>query len=929
MVYKKREKEVSIRMALRVWLPLNGSLENKGISDVTVTNNGATVDNNGKIGKCYKVDGSHYINISSSPWMSMKSANNFSLFLWVKGAVATWLIAAGGWELQLRPTFIKISLSGNGQYPAQYNDTFNENTWYHLGFTWNGDIGVLKLYLNGNEKASSTVPSSVDFDVRSTLKLSYGGPYYINDVRIYDHCLSAKEVKEISQGLVLHYKLDNPYSSNNLIENGYGENGTTNWTNSNRSTTEIPSGHPEIKASFYNGNMTNEYIPIASSHSYTISGYIKSSGATSGTAYPSIYPYDIDKKFIAHQNSRIGFNLATATTLTQPLKPGDTVIYVADLSKWDSNSGHYYNFCAIFGYKDSTGYIYPDFEYTQDLGKFGSGTNEKNNLDKQNNKITLTSAYNGSFHPAGTAVCASKEGSTYYYPFGGIALSSISDWVFKTATFIPQNNDRLRWSRYWKWSTYNNCYIAGNKLIDNTFISNIIKDSSGYENDGIITGTLTTESNSDRYKISTYFNGSSYTDTGSGTFNWYDFSQCTLSAWIKSTASVSSWSGSIGIQHNQNAGHKGFTITDYANNFRVVTVNGSYTTIDSGKPLTVGEWHHCAAVLNGTNLKMYYDGVMVKESTISWGSAAIATDMRFAIGIDFPGSDEKFIGNYSDIRMYATALSAEDILDLYHISASVDNLGGVHGFELEDKKQNILFPTCHALTTKDWNASILLKNYTQPNCQVTLTDDGLRIYRPANYNPTNNGKTMWGGMRLANTSDGGKHVYNNNDNPIGLQKGHTYIIIFKVKGKSSNATSNYGWTNNMGWGGGGLSPSPSNIEYDLIPANFNGEKICWYKWTINDDIVKTCTTSYSYATQGNQYMSYADFAFGWGYQDTGALGSDVYITNLRLYDITNLDMSNIQKNGIINFTQLDELTQTDKASITFYKELQATGFIEK
>ena len=40
-------------------------------------------------------------------------------------------------------------------------------------------------------------------------------------------------------------------------------------------------------------------------------------------------------------------------------------------------------------------------------------------------------------------------------------------------------------------------------------------------------------------------------------------------------------------------------------------------------------------------------------------------------------------------------------------------------------------------------------------------------------------------------------------------------------------------------------------------------------------------------------------------------------------------MSNIQKNGIINFTQLDELTQTDKASITFYKELQATGFIEK
>jgi hypothetical protein len=44
-------------MALQVWLPLNGDLHNQGLSNVTVTNNGATVDNNGKIGKCYSFDG--------------------------------------------------------------------------------------------------------------------------------------------------------------------------------------------------------------------------------------------------------------------------------------------------------------------------------------------------------------------------------------------------------------------------------------------------------------------------------------------------------------------------------------------------------------------------------------------------------------------------------------------------------------------------------------------------------------------------------------------------------------------------------------------------------------------------------------------------------------------------------------------------------
>ena len=44
-------------MALRVWLPLNGNLENKGLSNTKFNNYGATVEDNGKIGKCYSFDG--------------------------------------------------------------------------------------------------------------------------------------------------------------------------------------------------------------------------------------------------------------------------------------------------------------------------------------------------------------------------------------------------------------------------------------------------------------------------------------------------------------------------------------------------------------------------------------------------------------------------------------------------------------------------------------------------------------------------------------------------------------------------------------------------------------------------------------------------------------------------------------------------------
>ena len=42
-------------MSLRVWLPLNGSLDNQGLDEITPVLTGAVaVDNEGKIGKCYK-----------------------------------------------------------------------------------------------------------------------------------------------------------------------------------------------------------------------------------------------------------------------------------------------------------------------------------------------------------------------------------------------------------------------------------------------------------------------------------------------------------------------------------------------------------------------------------------------------------------------------------------------------------------------------------------------------------------------------------------------------------------------------------------------------------------------------------------------------------------------------------------------------------
>ena len=208
-------------MSLQIWLPLNGNLNNQGLSEVAITNSGATVDNSGKIGSCYLVTKSNKISFSSYPWMTMKPQYNFSCFLWVKGTTSGWLFACSAWEFVFRPDRIKVRVGNSTDtYSTQYISNFDTNTWYHLGFTWSGAEGKLRLYLNGNLVATSDVPSSASYDIASSFNIPYDGPRYINDFRLYDHCLSAKEVREISKGLSLHYLMNDPYIESTT--NNYG-----------------------------------------------------------------------------------------------------------------------------------------------------------------------------------------------------------------------------------------------------------------------------------------------------------------------------------------------------------------------------------------------------------------------------------------------------------------------------------------------------------------------------------------------------------------------------------------------------------------------------------------------------------------------------------------------------------------------------------
>ncbi len=209
-------------MSLQVWLPLTGHLNNQGLSNVTVTNNDATIDNNGKIGKCYSFNGSsNYIKetgytnfgptFSIACWFYVTVNNQNHTLVCTRtaqGAGVVLFLMNGG---KLR---IDAAIVADASVQWTTNYTYPVNTWQHLVVTRSEN--TVSYYVNGELKETKTITynsqyygNTVSIGASQHNNASYANYLKgkLNDVRIYDHALSEKEVKELSKGLVLHYPL--------------------------------------------------------------------------------------------------------------------------------------------------------------------------------------------------------------------------------------------------------------------------------------------------------------------------------------------------------------------------------------------------------------------------------------------------------------------------------------------------------------------------------------------------------------------------------------------------------------------------------------------------------------------------------------------------------------------------------------------------
>lgn len=575
-------------MSLQIWLPFDGRLDNFGLADIVVTNNGATVDNNGKIGKCYSFDGTDdkiYANNISIP------VNSWSLVSWV------YPIANSNSSHQY---LVGLNTSTSGDFTGVlcwYNNNFGVrtggvtyepsgtlslNNWYHVVATYGNNI--LKLYVNGQLVKTQESPATPVSASNLYLGVRGGNAGYfrgkLNDVRVYDHCLSTKQVKQISKGLVLHYKL-----------NGLKLPSLETYKNI------IPSGnlynYPTFDTPSANGGW-NHWAPSGSS----------------GTL-----AQNTDKKYIYNKNKTYSHAV--------------------------SASGSYY-------------LLYQNITHSEEgYRSWHCIVKEENGLPINEDIVrpSLNSRTGGAASGFWTSIVPLGD-DFYYCKYEGV----IQD-VGQGNNALTGLNIRAPYKVY-----ISQIYLHNAETVTPIFdINTRIVDSSGYKHHGVVNGTLDQSYDSPRNNLSIIFSSESHINV---TLDINNFASIYTFSWWGKYSNCNShmmWGFSNGNRLNL------YMVNNY---FCWNTGDGSNNKFGTINPNDYKDnWHHFVVTGDGTTNKLYIDGQFKANSNTY---KAITGTIIYLNGWD-SGTGYNFNGQLSDFRIYATALSAEDVLNLYNTPVSISN----------------------------------------------------------------------------------------------------------------------------------------------------------------------------------------------------------------------------------------------------------------
>lgn len=602
-------------MGLQIWLPLNGSIYNQGLDGDAITNSsGITYASIGKIGSQSLLSGSmttskNYLGYEGTIcfWIYITENSNKGMLYGNSDTGAS--LYNRKWSLFLYPTRNDLHCWGcqkdsknnspNGNW--QLNGVIPDNKWTHICITHNRSMQY--IYINGIQVAHKEWDSSGDitFDVSTPLMKNDVGRY-LQDYRIYDNCLSPKQVKEISKGLICHYLLgevDGKIGGRNLIKNGKGN----------------------VKAGFFKNfpTVTDEYGEFTLKSKKTYKGII-----LDGFVY-ECRDYPVGEKYTWSYD----------------------IMYTAWNFPTGSNKGELW-----------MGQRYVNAPSGETATGAWRGVTQHNLPVVGQNGCELNKWY----HVKQTVTIPQQASSN-------VGQQGIISFYNSNANVEASFTARIKNVKLEKSSTATPWTPAPED--DASFYDNVIYDTSGYCNNGSVTDSTcpTWSSDTPRYKGSYVFNGNKQVIDTPNVFHQEDI---TISFWFKRLKDTNTRQFLFTIW-------EGFSCELTADDiplFRIATDVSHAVDALSDKKITVNDgWtHFCGVYKNGEYSKIYINGQLKKS--VSSASKIYWNIHSSKIGI-YNSLNTYYNGQISDVRIYATALSDSDILELYQSSASVDNNGNL------------------------------------------------------------------------------------------------------------------------------------------------------------------------------------------------------------------------------------------------------------
>ena len=229
--------------------------------------------------------------------------------------------------------------------------------------------------------------------------------------------------------------------------------------------------------------------------------------------------------------------------------------------------------------------------------------------------------------------------------------------------------------------------------LDSLCLENGVLDSSGFENNAIA-NDITSSSGSPRYGSCASFNGSS---SYLKILDKKCFAQYAHSMTINLWAYKRNWTSQVSVRlfsctesggfntEGGNSGYLKFPIRVATNSGQSTYEYRSEATEIKLSDLTSG-WHMFTFVYTDYGTKEYIDGSLYHTYDYTNRAYGIRFNMNARLFLGCEASTANPTGPYlngkeSDFRLYYTALSADDILELYRTSISIDRDENIFAYE--------------------------------------------------------------------------------------------------------------------------------------------------------------------------------------------------------------------------------------------------------